>query len=38
MENKKYQCKHGKRKYICVICHGSQICLHNKIKYECKQC
>ena len=27
--NKKYQCEHGKRKYICVICHGSQICLHN---------
>jgi hypothetical protein len=31
-------CGHGKLKYICKECGGSQICEHNKIKSRCKEC
>ena len=34
----KYDCIHGKRKYICKDCEGSQIRVHKKIKYYCKYC
>jgi len=32
------KCSHGKSKYICIECGGSQICLHNKRKSRCKEC
>ena len=31
-------CKHGKSKYFCKECKGSQICKHDKSKYFCKEC
>ena len=34
----KYFCKHGKYKYQCRECKGSQICPHNKRKPQCKEC
>ena len=36
--NNKYYCIHGKIKYCCKECGGSQICEHNKSKYRCKKC
>ena len=34
----KYLCEHGKYKYQCRECKGSQICSHNKRKPQCKEC
>ena len=34
----KYFCEHGKYKYQCRECGGSQICSHNKRKPQCKEC
>ena len=34
----KYFCKHGKYKYQCRECKGSQICPHNNRKPRCKEC
>ena len=34
----KYFCEHGKYKYQCRECKGSQICPHNKRKPQCKEC
>ena len=33
-----YICIHGKIKYFCKECGGSQICKHDRIKYACKKC
>ena len=33
-----YKCEHGKQKYQCKECGGSQICEHGKIKSTCKEC
>ena len=33
-----YICIHGKYKYFCRECGGTQICEHNKIKSYCKEC
>ena len=35
---RKYLCEHGKYKYQCKECGGSQICPHSKLKYQCKEC
>lgn len=32
------KCEHGKYKFQCVQCGGSQICIHNKVKSICKEC
>jgi hypothetical protein len=32
------KCEHGKYKFQCVQCGGSQICIHNKVKSICKDC
>ena len=34
----KYLCEHGKYKYQCKECGGTQICPHNKRKPQCKDC
>ena len=34
----KYFCEHGKYKYQCRGCKGSQICSHNKRKPHCREC
>jgi hypothetical protein len=34
----KYKCEHGKNKYFCKECGGSQICIHSKNKAKCKEC
>ena len=34
----KYFCEHGKYKYQCRECKGSQICPHRRQKYQCKEC
>jgi hypothetical protein len=34
----KYNCEHGKNKYFCKECGGSQICIHSKNKARCKEC
>ena len=34
----KYFCEHGKYKYQCKECKGSQICPHSKRKSRCKEC
>ena len=34
----KYLCEHGKYKYQCKECKGSQICPHNRQKSRCKEC
>jgi len=34
----KYKCEHGKNKYFCKECCGSQICIHSKNKAKCKEC
>ena len=34
----KYLCGHGKYKYQCKECKGSQICPHSRRKSECKEC
>jgi len=34
----KNRCPHGKDKYQCKDCGGSQICEHNKQKPQCKEC
>ena len=34
----KYLCEHGKYKYQCKECGGSQICPHSRLKYQCKEC
>ena len=34
----KYLCEHGKYKYQCKECGGTQICPHSKRKYQCKEC
>ena len=34
----KYLCEHGKYKYQCRECKGSQICPHSKRKSRCKEC
>ena len=34
----KYFCEHGKYKYQCRECKGSQICPHNRRKSHCKEC
>ena len=33
-----YFCIHGKLKYYCRECGGSQICEHDRIKHACKKC
>lgn len=33
-----HRCEHGRYKYACRICHGSQICEHSKYKYACGDC
>jgi len=33
-----YKCLHGKVKYYCRDCHGSQICPHDRQKSRCKLC
>ena len=38
INNYNYICIHGKCKYFCRECGGSQICEHNKIKSYCKEC
>ena len=32
------KCDHGRDKYSCVDCGGSQICQHKKLKRYCKEC
>ncbi|KAL9963732.1 hypothetical protein ACROYT_G027266 [Oculina patagonica] len=32
------KCPHGRIKYYCRDCHGSQICPHNRRKSRCKLC
>ena len=32
------KCEHGKNKYFCKECGGSQICIHSKNKAKCKEC
>jgi len=32
------KCSHGKVKYYCRDCHGSQICPHDRQKSRCKLC
>ena len=32
----KYLCEHGKYKYQCKECGGTQICPHNRQKSRCK--
>ena len=34
----KYLCGHGKYKYRCKDCGGTQICPHNRQKQTCKEC
>ena len=34
----KYLCEHGKYKYQCKECGGTQICPHSKRKSRCKEC
>ena len=34
----KYNCEHGKRKYRCKECSGSEVCEHKKSKYDCIDC
>ena len=34
----KYLCEHGKYKYQCKECGGTQICPHSRLKYQCKEC
>ena len=34
----KYFCEHGKYKYRCKECKGSQICPHKRLKQTCKEC
>ena len=34
----KYLCEHGKYKYQCRECKGSQICAHDKRKPQCQEC
>ena len=34
----KYFCGHGKYKYRCKECKGSQLCLHDREKSFCKEC
>ena len=34
----KYLCEHGKYKYQCKECGGTQICPHNRQKPQCKEC
>ena len=34
----KYLCEHGKYKYQCKECKGSQICPHSRQKSRCKEC
>ena len=34
----KGKCIHGKGKYLCKECKGSQICSHNKQKTRCREC
>ena len=34
----KYLCEHGKYKYQCKECGGTQICPHNRQKSRCKEC
>ena len=34
----KYLCEHGKYKYQCKECGGSQICPHSRQKSRCKEC
>ena len=31
-------CEHGKRKYLCIDCGGSGLCIHNKNLYFCLPC
>ena len=38
INNYNYICIHGKCKYFCRECGGTQICEHNKIKPYCKEC
>ena len=35
---RKYLCEHGKYKYQCKECGGSQICPHSRRKSRCKEC
>ena len=30
--------KHGRRKYTCIECCGSAICVHGKVSYRCILC
>ena len=34
----KYKCKHGRKKYRCKECGGSEICIHGRQKRLCKEC
>lgn len=36
--NSRTLCIHGRRRYTCKPCNGSQICAHNRIKYSCRDC
>ena len=36
--SRKYYCEHGKLKYRCSLCGGSQHCIHGRIKYNCREC
>ena len=33
-----WKCEHGKLRWLCKICDGSQICEHKNRKYRCKEC
>jgi len=34
----KNKCEHGRRRYECRQCGGSQVCTHGKQKNQCKMC
>ena len=33
-----HKCPLNKNKHACVDCKGSQICQHNRPKYQCSEC
>ncbi len=37
-KKKKYECEHGKIKYDCRECGGSNFCVHDRQKKTCKDC
>ena len=36
--HEKYRCPHGREKYKCRYCKGSQICEHDRLRYRCREC